>query len=128
MSPTDPPREIAALPERDSMPVVIPTVIPMIPSGIMTSNAPKKGINRTLSGRASAIPTNPPRIMLGCGSKDTTQATRLPENAPMKKSAIFKFISAVFSLKISSFLSQRQITTTICARESVDHYRRRVSA
>ena len=101
------PQVITAYPEMegiaDNIPAVIPTPIPMIPKGMITSNAPKKGMRRILSGRTSIIPINPPRAMAKSifdgldRSKNTTSATKPPENVPIKKSAIFKFILYAFS-------------------------------
>ena len=102
-NPAMPPQVITAYTEMegiaDNIPAVIPTPIPMIPKGMITSNAPKKGMRRILSGRTSIIPINPPKTMAKSifdgldRSKNTTSATKPPENVPMKKSAIFKFIN-----------------------------------
>ena len=47
----------------DSMPELIPTIIPMMLTGIIISNAPKTGMSATLSIRAMVIPINPPASM-----------------------------------------------------------------
>ncbi len=99
-SPARSPQAITIYPETagiaDSIPAVMPTPIPITPKGIITSNAPTKGMRRILSGRTSTIPVNPPRtiamnILGGKGSKNTTSATSPPAHVPMKKSIIFKF-------------------------------------
>ena len=107
MHPARLPQAITTKPEMpgiaDNIPAVIPTPIPMIPKGIITSNAPTKGMRRILSGRTSTMPINPPRTMamsmLGWVDRTryTTRATKPPANVPIKKSAIFKFILYAFS-------------------------------
>ena len=102
VKPARSPQAITAYPDMagiaDNIPVVMPTPIQMMPRGIITSNAPTKGMRRIVSGMTNTIPINPPRTMaMGIFDgedriKYTTRATNPPENVPMKKSAIFKFI------------------------------------
>lgn len=82
----------------DSIPEVIPTIIPLACRGIITSKAPKKGIKSIIIASIMTIPINPPKsiprnILNSEGvTRSMQNAIAAPDNVPIKKSAVFKIM------------------------------------